>query len=380
MEFGFLDIVLILIIFQLILFSFSLFIRKAKFISNYILGIQLFSQAAGIFGGFCSNQYYYFIDSYPGILFSGDSFSFLWGSTFYLYVRSIAYSDFKLKPIHIAHFIPFILVLSYLLITFFPVSSEEKRLLIINRTYPYLIYGKFIIIFIRIQVLFYIFRSIYVLNSFGKRLKESHSSISLTHYSWLKFLIIGFTACYFLTLPLLIFQLISFVYNRLIFLGMVGPYFIYFNILFFKAWYASDVFIGVEEHVKYKSSKLKKEEAVIFLEKLEKYIISEKPFLNPDLTLSLLADNLNMLPRTLSQLINEYYNQNFYDYINTLRIEESKKLLLDSSCKRTVLEILYEVGFNNKSAYNIAFKKVTGLTPTEFRKKFTEESVLSKQS
>lgn len=369
MKFGFLDIVLILLTFQLILFSFFLFIRKAKFISNYLLGIQLFSQAAGIFGGFCTNQYFYFIDSFPGIFFSGDSFVFLWGPTFYFYVKSIAYKDFKLKIIHILHFIPFIIALSYLLITFFPISAEEKRFLINSRTYPYIVYGKFITMFVRVQVLFYIIKSIYVLNSVRIRLEESHSSISITHYSWLKFLIIGFTACYFLSLPLsIIFHYISYPYNPMIYLGMVGPYFIYYNILFFKAWYASDVFIGVDEHVKYKSSKLKKEEADILLEKLEKYIISEKPFLNPDITLSLLADNLNMLPRTLSQLINEYYNQNFYDYINSLRVEESKKLLLDSSCKRTVLEILYEVGFNNKSAYNIAFKKFTGLTPTEYKK------------
>ena len=60
--------------------------------------------------------------------------------------------------------------------------------------------------------------------------------------------------------------------------------------------------------------------------------------------------------------------QNFYDYVNGCRIEEAKRLLQDAiHRKKTVLNILYEAGFNSKSAFNLAFKKYTGMTPTEFK-------------
>ena len=64
------------------------------------------------------------------------------------------------------------------------------------------------------------------------------------------------------------------------------------------------------------------------------------------------------------------FEKNFYDLINTHRVEEAKKRLIDSNNTKTILEILYEVGFNSKSVFNSAFKKNTGFTPTEFRKKY----------
>jgi AraC-like DNA-binding protein len=62
-------------------------------------------------------------------------------------------------------------------------------------------------------------------------------------------------------------------------------------------------------------------------------------------------------------------HQNFYDYVSKYRIEEAKKLLVDSINNKTVLEVLYQVGFNSKSSFNTAFKKFTGVTPSHFKKK-----------
>lgn len=73
--------------------------------------------------------------------------------------------------------------------------------------------------------------------------------------------------------------------------------------------------------------------------------------------------------RDLSILINHHMNKHFFDFINEYRIEKAKEILKDASkSKVTILEILYEVGFNSKSSFNTAFKKHTNQTPTEFRK------------
>jgi AraC-like DNA-binding protein len=105
------------------------------------------------------------------------------------------------------------------------------------------------------------------------------------------------------------------------------------------------------------------------IEQLKEYMIAKEPFLESSLTIQDLALKLNLNSRDLSVLINQSLNKHFFDFINEYRIEKAKKLLKDTSKKElTVLEILYEVGFNSKSSFNTAFKKQTGITPTQFRK------------
>lgn len=103
--------------------------------------------------------------------------------------------------------------------------------------------------------------------------------------------------------------------------------------------------------------------------KLKRYMLDEKPFLDPALTIQDISNAMNVPVRELSVLINHQLGHHFYDFVNTYRIENAKKILQDpSKSKVTILEILYEVGFNSKSSFNTAFKKHTGNTPTEYRK------------
>lgn len=107
----------------------------------------------------------------------------------------------------------------------------------------------------------------------------------------------------------------------------------------------------------------------IHLKKVEGYMEENQPFLDASLSLSDLASQTNIPVRELSLLINHSLKQHFFDFVNAYRIHLAQKLLIDPDRKGyTVLEILYEVGFNSKSSFNTAFKKVTGLTPTQYRK------------
>ena len=81
-------------------------------------------------------------------------------------------------------------------------------------------------------------------------------------------------------------------------------------------------------------------------------------------------NKLNIPAKDLSLLINHDLNQHFFDFVNGFRIRKAMEMLSDPDKKEfTVLEILYDVGFNSKSSFNTAFKKYTQLTPTEYRKK-----------
>lgn len=105
------------------------------------------------------------------------------------------------------------------------------------------------------------------------------------------------------------------------------------------------------------------------LNSLESYMQASEPYLDPDLSVETLANNIDANPKQLSTLINQYMGKNFFNYVNAYRIEKAKLLLSDPvQAKRSVLVILYEVGFNSKSSFNTAFKKYTGHTPSSYRK------------
>ena len=96
---------------------------------------------------------------------------------------------------------------------------------------------------------------------------------------------------------------------------------------------------------------------------------TEHPYLNSSLTIWELSNQLSIPMRRLSLIINGSFEQNFSEFINSYRIEAAKKRLQNpSDVNETVLEVLYDVGFQSKSAFNTAFKKMTGKTPTDFKK------------
>jgi len=111
--------------------------------------------------------------------------------------------------------------------------------------------------------------------------------------------------------------------------------------------------------------------------KLNLLMDKEAPHLDAELDLSGLSKKVGVHPRTLSLVLKHSFNMSFFDYVNLYRVRHAQRLLLSNSGRhKNITEILFESGFNSKSVFNTAFKKVTGLTPTQFRKKnFPEENV-----
>jgi AraC-like DNA-binding protein len=129
-----------------------------------------------------------------------------------------------------------------------------------------------------------------------------------------------------------------------------------------------DLSESTEDKKKYKKSALSEDIAENYLNKLQKYIQTDKPHLNSAITLPELAQNLSMSIHHLSQIINQRLNQNFYEFINHYRVEEAKKMILDPAYKHlTIAAIGYDSGFNSNSSFNSVFKKATGKTPSQYR-------------
>lgn len=106
-----------------------------------------------------------------------------------------------------------------------------------------------------------------------------------------------------------------------------------------------------------------------YISAFEKYIVEDKNYLNSELTLENVSDQLGLSKSYLSRLINAELHSSFTDYINSLRVEEAKLTIQNpESEKYTMIAIGLESGFNSKSTFNNAFKKHTGFTPSEFKK------------
>ena len=122
--------------------------------------------------------------------------------------------------------------------------------------------------------------------------------------------------------------------------------------------------------LKYKKSSLSDENKELVLNKIRKEMEGEKYFANNLASLSDLAKRINESSHHVSQVINEKLNMNFFELLAKYRVEEAKTLIIaDKDKKITIEEIAEEVGYNSKSAFNNAFKKLTSQTPSEFREK-----------
>lgn len=105
-------------------------------------------------------------------------------------------------------------------------------------------------------------------------------------------------------------------------------------------------------------------------DRLIRYMKEEKPYLDSTLNLSTLSKQLGLKPHLLSYLVNEFGGKNFFDFVNSYRIEEFKlRAGQPSSHNYTLLSIAYDCGFNSKATFNRVFRKYTGQTPSDYFQK-----------
>lgn len=120
---------------------------------------------------------------------------------------------------------------------------------------------------------------------------------------------------------------------------------------------------------KYKAFELEPQLKYHYLEKIKQSMEQEKVYLNPKLSLKYLAKHLAIKTHHLSQVINQELHLSFPDLVNSYRIKEARRKLISPENKRLTIEaIAYETGFSSTSAFNAAFKKLTGTTPSKYRK------------
>jgi AraC-like DNA-binding protein/effector-binding domain-containing protein len=359
--------------FLYLLFAVFLFLHKrGKRLSNIIFSIFLFANAMNLINWLAYNFRYFLYDSFPHIFEIGSSFVFLTAPLLFLYTQSQVYVDFSLKKIYLLHCIPFILDLLHKSYRFHFLSASLKRNLFISRS----IYTDFENILrsaaLDLQNIIYLSAALFLLYKYRRQIKMLYSAVEKINLSWLQTVLYGYLLIYLIGMIKHKIFILSGIYVDILGLMLIFGFLIFAAVIIFKGLQQPEIFSGIEQNNhkrKYERSKLADEDKERYLNKLLTYMETQKPYLNSMISLKDLADQVAISPYYLSQIINECLNQNFFDFINGYRIKECKKLFMDADQNdKSILEIIYSAGFNSKSVFNPAFRKFTGMTPSQFRK------------
>jgi len=352
----------------------------SSFLSLHILTISLFMLMPVV-------EYFFSWRSLAALI----SFQYLIGPFLYLYIRSFKGSI--TWRIAWPHFLLFAIVSGIMIFYYYPWISKfpdsdkaPLEILLAPITYA-LVFAR------NAQMLAYYFLCRRILGRYQRSIQHLFSETSKVNLDWIKWLLNGF-----LLLIIIVFAIIYFIVTYpenfslfiLISTAVITPY-IY--VVAIKGMGQPTLW-----QIEAGKNKEKIEEEITVVEKIQtstkrsepplsQPLVDEKTneiiggiillmekdklYQEPELTLQLLSDKLRVPAYQVSQAINDGLKKNFYDVVNGYRVEEAKRLLIDSKNKNyTILSVGFEAGFNSKTTFNTVFKKFTGLTPTEFRDKF----------
>ncbi len=293
----------------------------------------------------------------------------------YLSVLYFTSPDKKFKAVELLHFIPSLLFSIFALSNLVPQSFKndlEQFVLRATHVNPgLLVFGSIVV-----QVITYWILSWVRLAQHGNNIKLFSSASQPIDLWWLRYLLIGIALMIFLWLNTKILG-IKVISTAAPFGYLFAVYFIAYFSLKQEEIFAFDnkSVIEIKEIIREDETKttskpprIPDSEFGLQKQKLENLMSTEKPFLNPTLGLPDLAAKLRVTSHELSYLVNEGFGENFYQFVNRYRVEEAKRLLHSKEHQHlNMLGIAFESGFNSKTTFNTTFKKLTGLSPSEYQ-------------
>lgn len=350
-----------------------LFSKKDKVLTDNILSIYLITIGIHLTGYFLNYKGYW--DIYPHLIGTTVALPLLYGPFLFLYVSYSIKSTKHLQLRDYLHFTP--ALISYLcMIPFYFFYSAEEKMQVdkgliddYNGVFSFILLFGFILSGISYSVLSY--------RKLGQREKvveENFSDSNRIDLSWLRYAILGIGAVFITAALVIIFREVlgfQFPFNAdILFYSIIVGFVVYVG---YSGIRQQDLFsntaINDEELVKteseYKKSSLKTEIATTKHNELLELMTKEKPYLNPKLTLAELAQSLSIPTNHLSQIINQYEQVNFHDFVNKYRVEEFIQNV-QTNKSFSLLGHAFDSGFNSKSTFNSAFKKCKSLTPSQY--------------
>lgn len=375
--------IIIIGFFQAAFFAVLALAKRKKEVADYILATLFLLLCYHLGVNFINVTSYR--EVYPHFIGTGQPISLLYGPILFFFIRNYISKYHPFKPGYLLHLTPFILDNIHNFFVFYPKSGEEKVQYILN-----IIDGKpdfelsFSLLIHSLSPLIYCIWSLSVLRLHRKNIKK-YFSFTTEHLKveWLwiltwSMLIVGFI-CFVLNSIIIFTDIADWVQLRLMMLT-VGAVWVFFlgyysvrNTPFYRSYHIEGL-STIDTHEeqpgeKYEKTRLKEEDVQSIKQRLDQHLIFARPYLNRNLTISDLAEALEVPAYQLSQVINGHMDQTFYELINTYRVNEVKQRFFDTKYRNlTLLGIAMECGFNSKASFNRIFKQLTNQTPTEYIK------------
>lgn len=374
--FNTLDLALLITIYQCVLFAMLLIVlKKNNRQSNILLALFLLSYAAislDTLINFGEAFRQFALDFSPNVFYVFGTAYWLDAVFLLFFVRSLIYKNFAIKGIYFLYFLPCATYLIFEFNQWFLLDTQSK-LAILNgyQLEQEPVYTRVINLFRECFRAFCGVMCLIELQRYQKHIKNEFADIEAIDLTWLKVLVIGFLVIYSQAVLVTLGFMTSIdlqVNINYPMLGQISNIMVMFLISFLMYFTLgfSNVFKGMDNSTSKGHEKLQIDPEQIAM--IKDYMREHKPHLNHLLNLDNLASQLHISARSLSQIINRHFQQNFFEFINDYRVEESKRLLqLQENRKVTMLEVMDKAGFNSKATFNGFFKKTVGLTPTQYR-------------
>ena len=339
--------------------EFLLISKKNKSVSDQILTLWMFLILVHqflMYIGITGDTY-----RFPFLLGLEHPLPMLHGVFLYLYVATLTEQRPQNKKSIIIHFVPALAMYLYL-IPFFVLPADQKVAVYRNQGAGYELYMLIKWYVIVLSGIFYVVWSLILLRKHRNNIRDQFSDLEKVNLQWLRILTFGLGGIWVLV-----------IFFRSDFLTLAGVVIFVFLIGFFGVRQAV-VFTPGHAPVdsdgqkkKYPKSGLTDEAAGKLHEALLRLMTEEALYKKSDLSIDDLSSKLAVHPNYLSQIINQKQKKNFYDFVNTYRFEEFKRLIaLQKNQQYTLLSLAYDCGFSSKSSFNRYFKKATGQTPSEY--------------
>lgn len=345
-----------------------------RLISNRLLAASVLTFAAGL-GEFFLYSTGLALE-HPNLAYLGTLVGLLQAGLLYIYAQSLMYSDFRLLPRHALHTLPFWVISAIFLVEYYLQPTEVKLEILVDRDHPGVLTSPLLAVAIHLVFLGYLWATIHALTRFGTTVRQLFSNLENKQLAWLRTLLILYAIAWLISL---FYCLSAHVYRDLVSVTAVSAVgaisgFLFINYLLINALRQPSIFSGLStDEVQLAESEAPGRAALVsaenaaLLRHLDRHMAEARPYLDANLSVDQLARQLGVPSRELSRAINEGLGKNFFELVSDYRIAEARRQLEAAEAGTTILQVMYDAGFNSKSVFNTAFKKATGMTPSAYR-------------
>ncbi|MDZ7607048.1 MAG: helix-turn-helix domain-containing protein [Cyclobacteriaceae bacterium] len=303
-----------------------------------------------------------------GVTSNFGFYALTFGPFLYLYTLFITGGRVRWRMREFWHFGPYFLF-SLLHVVFF--TNKSIRLEEIQFSTFWFILNISRVVALLVSLSVYSLLSIRILRKHEKSIRDDYSYDSLgVNLGWLRHIIAIFVFTYLaLILNLLTGNIAYLLFNTSHLIPAAGLTFFCFFLSFYGFNQPSIARKASEQNGSKDNIVLSKEKRRALIASLEKFMTEERPYLNPELTMSELAEGMKLPRHYITEILKVEMNKNFFVMVNDYRVEAVKHMLQNpQSANMSLLTIALECGFNSKSSFNALFKQHTGLTPSDYRR------------